>query len=223
MKSLLPKLLGICCVTIAMLVTKVSYAQTLAEKEGIVEGNKYYLLEEYDEARVAYTKVLTESPSSYKANFNLGNTFYQLNDYKKAATHFKKASEVTKDKKEIAGALHNLGNAYMQERNFEKAIEVYKDALRNNPKDNETRYNFVLAKKLLKNQEKQQNSPDLPPPSDYAKKMKAKADLEAEKGAFERARDIMIEAGTKDSTVVHYQTYIDKLSEIVVLDTIKLK
>ncbi len=39
----------------------------------------------------------------------------------------------------------------MKEKNYSAAVEAYKNALRNNPKDEETRYNFALAKKMLKN------------------------------------------------------------------------
>lgn len=200
-----------------------TYAQTLEEKEWIAEGNKFYLQKDFDKARVEYSKVIATSPASYKANFNLGNTYFELKNYKNAVTHFDKATKASPNKLEKANAFHNLGNSLLQQHEYKKAIEAYKNALRNNPKDNETRYNLVLAKKLLNNQDKQQNPLDLPKPSDYAKQMKSKADLEAEQGKFEAARNLMLEAIKKDSTVMHYQSYIDKLTEIVVLDTIKLK
>ena len=40
-----------------------------------------------------------------------------------------------------------MGNALMLEKKFDQAMEAYKNALRNNPEDEETRYNFALAKK----------------------------------------------------------------------------
>ncbi|WP_304420251.1 tetratricopeptide repeat protein [Profundicola chukchiensis] len=223
MKLCFSQSLILLCVTLFFGGSQESYAQTLEEKEWIAEGNKYYLQKEFDKARVEYSKVLATSPASYKANFNLGNAYFELKNYKNAVTHFEKATKASPDKLEKANAFHNLGNSLLQQHEYKKAIESYKDALRNNPKDNETRYNLVLAKKLLNNQDKQQNPPDLPKPSEYAKQMKSKADFEAEKGKFEVARNLMLEAMQKDSTVMHYQSYIDKLTEIVVLDTIKLK
>lgn len=223
MKLYLNRSLLIISISLFFVGTQNSYAQTLEEKEWIADGNKYYLQKEFDKARVEYSKVLATSPASYKANFNLGNAYFELKNYKNAATHFQKASKASPDQLEKANAFHNLGNSLLQQHDYKKAIEAYKEALRNNPKDNETRYNLVLAKKLLNNQDKQQNPPDLPKPSDYAKQMKTKADFQANQGKFEAARNLMIEAMQKDSTVVHYQSYIDKLTEIVVLDTIKLK
>ena len=46
---------------------------------------------------------------------------------------------------------------------YAEAIQAYKEALRNNPADSETRYNLALCKKLLKNKpqdKKQQNKKD---------------------------------------------------------------
>ena len=38
----------------------------------------------------------------------------------------------------------------MKEKNYSEAVEAYKNALRNKPSDEETRYNYALAKKMLK-------------------------------------------------------------------------
>lgn len=202
---------------------KTAYAQTLEEKEWIHKGNLYYAQNEFDKARVEYSKVLTTEPTSYIANFNLGNTFFELENYPNAVMHFQKAVENTNEKIEKANAYHNLGNSLMMQNSYEKAIEAYKNSLRNNPKDDETRYNFVLAKELLEIQEKQQNPPNLPRPSDFAKEMKARADHKSENAEFEDALNLMREALKQDSTVKHFQTYMDKLQEIVILDTMKLK
>lgn len=200
-------------------------AQTLEEKQWIVNGNNFYLQKEYDKARVEYSKVLATTPSSLKANYNLGNTFFQLKKYDDAITHYNRASKITSGKKEKSEVFHNLGNAYMQKKEYKKAIESFKNALRNNPKDNETRYNFALAKKLLENQEKQknQNPPDLPKPTEFAKEMKAKADSLAQGGKFNLALGLMKQAVEKDSTVMHFQTFMDKLNEVIILDSITIK
>jgi cytochrome c-type biogenesis protein CcmH/NrfG len=43
-------------------------------------------------------------------------------------------------------AFHNLGNVLWMKR-ITQAVEAYKNALRNDPSDEETRYNYALAKK----------------------------------------------------------------------------
>ena len=57
---------------------------------------------------------------------------------------------------QIAAAFHNLGNALMEEKQYEKSIEAYKQSLKSNPKDDETRYNLAVAQYMLRQQQKQQ-------------------------------------------------------------------
>ena len=63
-----------------------------------------------------------------------------------------KTSENTLTKAE---SFHNMGNSMMKEKQYDKAIEAYKNSLRNNSKDDETRYNLALAQKMLKQQQDQ--------------------------------------------------------------------
>ena len=198
-------------------------AQSLEEKEAVAEGNAFYLQKEFDKARASYSKVLAMNPSSVKANYNLGNTFYELKSFDQAASHYTQAAQRAETKEDKAKAYHNLGNAQMQQKKYKEAIESYKSSLRNNPKDNQTRYNFALAKKLLDSQENKPSPPKLPEPSVYAREQKGRADLKAQEGNFGEALGIMENALKRDSTVRHFHTYIEKLNEVVILDTIGIK
>lgn len=55
----------------------------------------------------------------------------------------------------LAEVFHNLGNIQMKNKDYAKSIEAYKQSLRMNPKDEETRYNLALAQKLLNDQQQQ--------------------------------------------------------------------
>jgi tetratricopeptide (TPR) repeat protein len=55
-------------------------------------------------------------------------------------------------KLEKHNAYHNIGNTLMQQKRCQEAVSAYKDALRNNPTDNETRYNLALAQECAKEQ-----------------------------------------------------------------------
>ena len=81
------------------------------------------------------------------ASYNLGNAIYRQKSGGEAKSAFAKAATLSKKFPEKHNAYHNLGNALMQEKKFDQAVEAYKNALRNNPEDEETRYNFALAKK----------------------------------------------------------------------------
>ena len=48
----------------------------------------------------------------------------------------------------------------MKQKDYAKAVEAYKNALRNNPEDEETRYNYALAKELLEKEQEQQQNQD---------------------------------------------------------------
>ena len=110
----------------------------------------------------------------------------------------------------------------MKEHKYKNAIESYKNALRNDPKDNQVRYNLALAKKL--NEQEERDSKDDQnklKPSEFAKKEKQSADKKAETGDFSNAYKIMEEALQKDSTVSYFDDYIKKLKELIILDTIE--
>lgn len=127
------------------------------EWRDVVRGNKSYKNEKYVESEVDYRKGLEQNASSFSANFNLGNALYRQEKYEDAAEQFAKASALAGSNKErIAAAQHNRGNALLSAQKIEEAIDAYKEALRNNPNDHDTRYNLAYAKHLLQQQQQQQ-------------------------------------------------------------------
>ncbi len=50
-----------------------------------------------------------------------------------------------------------MGVIFHSQKDYAKAVEAYKESLRNNPKDDETRYNLALAQKQLQDQQQNQN------------------------------------------------------------------
>ena len=136
------------------------YSQKGETINHIYEGNKEADLEKYSEAEIKYRKALSISPEETKALYNLGNTHFNDKNFDEASQRFFQTQKFSKDKSEKHMAFHNMGNVFMKKKDYAKAVESYKNALRNNPKDDETRYNYVLAKELLKNQQKNENKKD---------------------------------------------------------------
>ena len=127
----------------------------------IYEGNKEADLEKYSEAEIKYRKALSISPEETKALYNLGNTHFNDKNFDEASQRFFQTQKFSKDKSEKHMAFHNMGNVFMKKKDYAKAVESYKNALRNNPKDDETRYNYALAKELLeKENQKNENKDD---------------------------------------------------------------
>ena len=145
---------------ILILLTFIFATSTFAQKENndIRAGNKKYNNKKYIEAEVDYRKGLLKNPNSFEANYDLGNTLFRQKKYDEASKQFEKSAALSlHDKVKKAAAYHNLGNSLLLQNKIEESIEAYKNALRNNPKDNETRYNLAYAQLLLKNQKKNQD------------------------------------------------------------------
>jgi hypothetical protein len=117
------------------------------------DGNELYQQKKYADAEVAYKKALEKNMTYPKAMYNLGNALYQQNRSEESVLLFETIAQNSKDKLVKAEAFHNLGNSHMQTKKYGPAVEAYKNGLRNNSLDDETRYNLALAQKLLKEQE----------------------------------------------------------------------
>ncbi len=132
------------------------------------DGNELYQQKKFTDAEVAYKKALEKNTTYSKAVYNLGNTLYQENRGIESIPLFETIAKNETDKLKKAEAFHNLGNSNMQAKGYAAAVEAYKNALRNNHKDDETRYNLALSQKLLKeqqdknkdNQDKKNNNQD---------------------------------------------------------------
>jgi tetratricopeptide (TPR) repeat protein len=109
------------------------------------------------EAKVRQAKAMDQDNSDISYNF--GNLYLENNEIESAKLRLIEAIESTEDKSLKHKSYHNLGNTFMKEEQYQFAVEAYKDALRNNPTDEETRYNLAYAKSKLKD-EKNDGSKD---------------------------------------------------------------
>ncbi|MBI9037473.1 MAG: tetratricopeptide repeat protein [Bacteroidales bacterium] len=136
--------------------------QGFTQKENalIREGNKLYDEKKFPEAEIEYRKSLEVAPKSFKGNFNLADALYEQKNYEEALKMFNEIASQKTSKNVKAEAYHNLGNTFLDMQELEKSIEAYKNALRNNPNDKETKYNLEYAKQLLKKQQQQQQQQD---------------------------------------------------------------
>jgi len=105
--------------------------------------------ENFTDAEVNFRKSIALNPSEETGKFNLGNAYYNKDKNDEAMRRFGQASSISESKVEKHKAFHNLGNTFMNAKNYQEAVEAYKNALRNNPTDDETRYNLALAKEML--------------------------------------------------------------------------
>lgn len=127
------------------------------ERDYLRSGNKLYNDSLFIKAEIDYRKALEINPKSTDAMFNLGNSLLMQQKAKEAMEQFESASKVEKDKDKLAQIYHNMGVILQSSKQYPQCIEAYKESLRNNPKDDETRYNLALAQKLLKDQQQNQD------------------------------------------------------------------
>ena len=133
------------------------WSQTEASTNLIVDGNELHNQKEFIEAETKYRKSISLSPNQSDAFHNLGNTNYRIADYNAASQRFFQTQKNATSEDEKHSAFHNMGNVYMKQKDYPQAVEAYKNALRNNPLDEETRYNYALAKELLEKEKENQN------------------------------------------------------------------
>lgn len=161
--ALLRRLKGLLPATQLILLTLCSFgiAEAQTVRSFVKEGNSDYESGKYTDAEVAYRKALQKDPTSPQGQFNLGNAFYKQQRYDEAVKSFGMYAATNKDVAAQAKAYHNVGNSFFKSDKIEQSIEAYKQALRLNPDDDETRYNLQLAKEKLKQQQNQtQNKQD---------------------------------------------------------------
>ncbi|MEM9866074.1 MAG: tetratricopeptide repeat protein [Bacteroidota bacterium] len=122
------------------------------------EANKELTANDFTGAESDYRRAISKSKKNAVAPYNLGNAYYNRESFGEAFGRYKQAGETATSKGGKHKSYHNMGNVFMRNKEYEKAVEAYKEALRNNPKDDETRYNLALAKEMLKKQQDEQQN-----------------------------------------------------------------
>ncbi|NLO19739.1 MAG: tetratricopeptide repeat protein [Ignavibacteria bacterium] len=141
-----------------LLIPLLSFSQN--KKTHIREGNKLYKEKKYNDAEVEYRKSLALEKKNHKAIFNLADALYKQEQYDSAAAKFSAIANQNIDQETTAKSYHNLGNSLLKNKNYKESIDAYKQSLRINPKDMDTKYNLEYARKMLIAQQQQQDNKD---------------------------------------------------------------
>ena len=135
-------------------------AQNKTDRDYLRSGNKLYNDSLFIKAEEDYRKALEINPKSTDAMFNLANALLMQQKAQEAMEQYESVSKIEKDKEKLAQIYHNMGVILQSSKQLPQCIEAYKESLRNNPKDDETRYNLALAQKQLKDQQQDQQNQD---------------------------------------------------------------
>lgn len=155
MKNIIKVAVFILAVVVAALIS----SSHTSDRQYIREGNKFYRQHAYDKAETQYRKALEANSGNTQALYNLGCALMQQGKDSLAASMFEQAGKAENAKLRRAMAYHNIGVIFQKRQQYSPAAEAYKESLRNNPNDDETRYNLALClrqKKDEKQDEQQQ-------------------------------------------------------------------
>ena len=153
---------------LALLFSAVINAQQANDKKRLKKEANAYMNEaeealsenDFASAEAAYRKAIAKDPANTAAKYNMGNLYYNREKSGESQSRFVEADKVSESKEDRHRINHNLGNSFMKQKKYKEAVEAYKNALRNDPTDDETRYNLALAKKKLEEEQQQDQNND---------------------------------------------------------------
>ena len=143
-------LMTLCCCIVSV--------QAQTARDYISRGNRLMLdtlggNDESEKAIVQYKKAIEMDTTMAIAHYNLGTALIRQNNAQEAMKEFQTAAKFETDKKRLSDIYHNMGVLLHVGQKYAEAVECYKESLRNDPSNHETRYNYILAKWHLKNQQ----------------------------------------------------------------------
>jgi len=135
-----------------------SFAQST---RGLInEGVDLYKEKKFADAEVNFKKGVEKSSDSFEAKFNLGDAYYKQQRYDEAIKSFQSAFVNARSDEEKAKIYHNIGNSLLKAQKIKESIGAYKEALKLNPNDQETKYNLSYALNQLNNPDQNQQQKD---------------------------------------------------------------
>ena len=157
MKSQIKNIFLVAVMSIIATIPSICFAQE--ERALTRQGNKDFFKGNYTDAEANYKKALDKKNNFPEAIFNLGDAIYkQGNRHEEAAVQFDLAAKTLTDSAQKAKALHNLGNTFVSSEKYQEAVNAYKQALKMQPNDKETKYNLAYAQAKLKQQQQNQDN-----------------------------------------------------------------
>ena len=145
--------------TLVLFALCINHASIAQEAEDALrKGNEFYRKGDHVAAGQAYQQANAADPNDLRATFNLGDAEYKQGKFPEAQQQFEQSALRAKDSVEQARAYHNIGNSWLGQKKPEEAIKAYREALRRDPSDEDTRYNLAYAQRMLQQQQQQQQN-----------------------------------------------------------------
>ena len=172
---------------LSLLMCITSFAQN--KKSFLRNGNELYTDSSYNDAEIQYRRSLEKDQDYFNASFNLADAVYKQERYEESSALFDALTDNAPTENDLAKVYHNLGNSLTQEQKLEEAIEAYKNALRINPNDAETRHNLALSKKQNQQQQEEKKEENKEEKKDQEKDKEGEDKQEQEKKDQEKDKE----------------------------------
>ena len=130
--------------------------QAQNERKAIRQGVKAYEQGDFSEAEVQFRKAGDLDESSFEADFNTGAALFEQDKYQETVQQYESLVQQSSDPGKLSKVWHNMGNGLLEAAQYQASIEAYKNSLRLNPDDPDTKYNLAYARKKLQEQQQQQ-------------------------------------------------------------------
>lgn len=128
------------------------------EKSQVRSGNKLFSKGDIEKAELEYRRALENNPNSVFGKYNLGNALYKRGNSQEAQKVVSSMVDSLDNLPIESKVFHNLGNYALDLKEYSQAVEFYKNSLRVNPSDMETKSNLAFAQAMLKNEEDKDNN-----------------------------------------------------------------
>lgn len=139
---------------LSMLLSVALTASAQIDRHDVRAGNRKFRKDNWKEADISYRKALVKDSTSVAANYNLANTLYRQENYEEAEKLMKKIGDNASASANAADYWYNTGDIAIAKKDWQGAVNAFKEALLKNPSDIDAKENYIYAKKMLENQQK---------------------------------------------------------------------
>lgn len=128
-----------------------SIASAQADRSDVRSGNRKFRSDSFREAEIDYRKALLKDSLSVAANYNLASTLYRESNYEEASKSLDKIKKLA----DSPDYHFNCGDVALQKKDYAAAVKAFRESLLRNPGDLDAKENYIYAKKMLENQQNQ--------------------------------------------------------------------
>ena len=143
-------------------------AQYLKERGLVRQGNSSFSKRNYRTSLNRYNEALEHDSTSYEALYNRANAHHQLrrstpqDSTLQAETTYSYYEQIASDEllstEQRAEVMRNLGESLFADEKYEAALNAFRESLKLNPDDRETKYDYVLTKRIVDQKRQQQQN-----------------------------------------------------------------